>query len=998
MPRKRFLVLFSAVLIALTALSAFGQGTTATLTGTVTSGGAPLPGVSVTASSPSLQGTRTVVTGEAGGYNMPGLPPGRYTVSFELPGMQRVQKTTVLSLAQTSRVDADLIQAAVAEAITVTATAPAILETNEVARNFTLDTVEKLPVARTIRDTVLLAPGVQSSGVNNQITISGAPSYDNLFLVNGVVVNENLRGQPHTLFIEDAIQETTVLTGSISAEYGRFTGGVVSTLTKSGGNEFSGSFRDTLTNSNWRAKTPWPSEADHVDKIDQTYEATLGGFILRDRLWFFAAGRQLETSDQRFTRETNVPYVFGVDEKRMEGKLTGQITTRHNVVGSYLRVDRTEANNAFQNILDANTIDPERMLPNTLMALQYNGVWSNNLLFEAQFSQKRFTFESSGGNDTSRVGGTWLYDLGRLAFANAPVFCGVCDNDEKRDNDSFVAKATYFMNTASLGTHNVSAGLEDYAETRVSNNYQSASLHEIYIGGGHVVGPDYFPRFDTGTTVRYRPIFELSPGTDFQTRSAFINDRWDLNQHFSFNIGVRYDVNDGTDASGNLVSDDSAFSPRLGVMYDVRGDGRHRINAYYGSYVTKIADGNVGGSGQAAGNPSLYSWTYRGPVINPAGTPASQLVPTRDALARVFEWFDSIGGINNRNSADGYLGSSISGYVTEFPDSIASPAVDELSLGYGVQVGRSGVVRIDGIQRKWKNFYAAHLDMTTGTKTDPEGFVGDLAYTINEDSETERDYKGVQLFGTWRPGRWNIGGGYTWSELKGNDAGEGAGTATIRNLPLSTWYPEYLNYEERRPTGFLPQDQTHVARVWVGYSLPTPIGTFDMSLLQRYESGKAYSALGTIDASGRSTPYAGAPTNPGYRLNQLGTTHDYFFGDRGEYRTEDEHNTDLSLFYTLPIRNVAIFANAIVVNALDNDAVINPNQTVITRRTGGAASGLVVFNPFTDSPVECPQGSAASACSGMGAHWQKGVNFGKPVGVASYQIPREYRFTMGIRF
>ncbi len=986
------------VILTLAVPALFAQGTSATLTGSVTNAGAPLPGVTVTATSPSLQGMRTAVTGEAGGFNIPGLPPGQYTVKFELAGMRSMTRMAVLSLAQTSRVDADLRVEAMTEAITVTASAPAVLETTQVARNFTKDIVEKLPVARTIRDTVLLAPGVSSAGVNNQITISGAPSADNLFLVNGVVVGENLRGQPHNLFIEDAIQETTVLTGAISAEYGRFTGGVVSTITRSGGNEFSGSFRDSLTNPSWRAKTPHPTEADHLDKIDSIYEATLGGFVLRDRLWFFAAGRSLKTSTQQFTRFTNLPYVFGADEKRYEGKLTAAVTQRHNVVGSYLKVDRIESNSAFQNILDLDTIDPERSLPNTLLALQYNGVLTSNLLLEAQYSEKKFTFASSGGNDTDRVRGSWLYDLNRGAFANAAVFCGVCTTDEKRNNDSFVAKATYFLNTARMGTHNVAAGVEDFAETRVSNNYQSASQYELFIGGGHVVGGQYFPRFDTGTTVRYRPIFELSPGTDFQTRSAFVNDRWDFNSRLSFNLGVRYDMNDGTDASGNRVSDDSAISPRMGVMFDLRGDGRHRLNLNYGSYVSKIADGNVGGSGQGAGNPSLFSWTYRGPAINPVGTPTDQLVPTRVALAQVFAWFDTIGGIKNRNAADGYLGSSVAGFVTEFPNSIASPAVDEISLGYGVQLGRTGFIRTDLINRRWKNFYAGQLDLSTGRKADPEGFAGDLAYTINEDNETEREYNGVQLYSIWKPGRWNIGGGYTWSELKGNDIGEGGGTATIRNLPLSTWYPEYLSYPNRRPNGFLPQDQTHRARVWVGYAIPSRVGTFDLSVLQRYDSGSSYSAIGNIDASGRIAPFTGLIANPGYVRNQLGVSHDYFFSERGGFRTDNETNTDVALFYTLPIKRMNLFANAIVTNVFDEDAVINPNTTVSTRRTGGAASGLVAFNPFTASPIECPQGAAGSQCTSMGAHWQKGANFGKPVGVASYQLPREYRFTLGVRF
>ncbi len=84
------------------------------------------------------------------------------------------------------------------------------------------------------------------------ITISGAQSYENLYMVNGATIVHNLVGTPYDLFIEDAIQETTTITSSVSAEFGRFTGGVVNAITKSGGNAFSGSFRTTLTNDDWR--------------------------------------------------------------------------------------------------------------------------------------------------------------------------------------------------------------------------------------------------------------------------------------------------------------------------------------------------------------------------------------------------------------------------------------------------------------------------------------------------------------------------------------------------------------------------------------------------------------------------------------------------------------------------------------------------------------------------------------------------------------------------
>ena len=92
--------------------------------------------------------------------------------------------------------------------------------------------------------------------------MAGALSFESQYLINGVVVNENLRGQALNLFIEDAIQETKISTGAISAEYGRFGGGVVNMITKSGGNTFSGSFRTTFNNDGWRSLTPYPDRSD----------------------------------------------------------------------------------------------------------------------------------------------------------------------------------------------------------------------------------------------------------------------------------------------------------------------------------------------------------------------------------------------------------------------------------------------------------------------------------------------------------------------------------------------------------------------------------------------------------------------------------------------------------------------------------------------------------------------------------------------------------------
>ncbi|MEO6259945.1 MAG: TonB-dependent receptor, partial [Thermoanaerobaculia bacterium] len=708
------------LIIILAAVPIFGQGTTSTLTGTVTSGGSPLPGASVTVSSPALQGTRTAITSSNGDYTIQGLPPGTYSVRVELEGLQPTSRKATLSLAQTNRVDADLKVSAVTEAITVTAGAPAVLESPQIATNFTKQLMEKLPVARTIASAVSLSPGVSGGIAGN--AISGAPSYDNVYYVNGTVVNENLRGQPESLFIEDAIQETTILRGGISAEYGRFTGGVVSTITKSGGNEFSGSIRDSLSNSRWTKKTPFATEADHIDKINNVYEETLGGYLWRDRLWFFGAGRQLKTSTQNFTSITNIPFTPARNQKRLEGKLTGQITQKHNLLTSYVDVKDTDGGNFFGSILDTRSLY-DRQLPNKLFTAQYNGVLTSNLLLTANYSNKKFSFVNSGSKSTDIIDGTLMIDnpTGRRYWAG--TFCGVC-GPEERNNFNWTASASYFLSTRSTGSHNFKAGVDRFSETRLVNNHQSGSDFRI-LGNTKIIGTNVYPVLDSTSIIQWNPIFASAKGDHLKVNSAFVNDRWDFSPRLSFNVGLRFDKNNTRDDDGHQVSKDSALSPRLGLQFDVRGDGRQKVNANFGRYVSKIADGNVGGGANGAGTPSAITWFYRGPVINPAGTAESALLTTDKALAILWNYFNSVGGTTNTSNLRSV---SISGLSTVLPEPIISPSVDEFTIGYGIQATRNAFARVDLVKRDWHHFYASQLVTSNPRAVDTFGNKSDVQY------------------------------------------------------------------------------------------------------------------------------------------------------------------------------------------------------------------------------------------------------------------------------
>jgi len=875
--------------------------------------------------------------------------------------------------------------------------------------------------------------------VNNQITINGGPSYDNIFMVNGVVVNENLRGQPHNLFIEDAIAETTVITSGISAEYGRFTGGVVSTLTKSGGNEFTGSLRDSFTNGRWTEVPEYTGATRPVDKTNQIYEATLGGRIIRDRLWFFGAGRKAKTATSRSLFQTNIQYSNAFDEKRYEGKLTAQITSKHNLIGSYLDVKNTEINNVFTPAYDTASIVPSRDLPNKLESVSYNGIFTNNLVGEAQWSSKEFAFVNSGGRFTDRIKGTWVQDNVTGGFSNAPVFCGVC-TPEERNSGGEGGKLTYFLSTKSMGSHSIAFGGDRFHETRIVNNHQSGS--DFVVGARViVVGTQVFPRFDSTTSINWQPILVESPGTDLSSDAYYINDKWDLNNHFSFNLGIRYDANDAINADGEQISDDSSYSPRLGLIYDIKGDGRHRITANFARYATKIGDGsNVFSTSQAAGSPGNFSWTYRvcggtvttdcGPAVNPAGT--TNFTSYADALAILFAWFDARGGVNNTN----YTSVSYPGFGSIFEESLKTPVADEYTLGYGFQINPRAYLRVDGVRREWHNFYAQRVNEPTQRIVPPNNIAGDKSVTVNDDEFTNRTYNAVELQGNWNiHTNVLIGGNYTWSTLKGNDVGEGGGTATIRNTPSELVYPEFNNYPNRRPDGYLGQDRRHRARVWASYDLNTKVGSFAISAIESYDSGFAYSAVGSVDATGRNANFractAAAPNspaspcwdgiaaNPGYVLNLAGTASNYFFSKRGEYRTDDRLATDLAVVYSLPVwGKFTFFARGDLLNVFNTNKVVNPaliDTTVNTSRTGGVPtvaangtvtlnSGLFPFNPFTGSPIECPQGASAQTCYDMHANWQKGPLFGKPSSQDALQVtdrslaPRTYRFSLGLRF
>jgi outer membrane receptor protein involved in Fe transport len=944
---------------------ALAQTSSGTLGGRVTYENQALPGVTVVATSPSMQGQRVTVTSGAGDYLLPGLPGGTYTVAFQLSGFHTLEQEVKISASQNQLLDAVMASETVTAEIDVVArydtvgTAVAGAETVEQA------VIEQLPVDRDINAAVALTAGT-AEGLNGP-SIAGSTSVENLYTQNGVVLNETIRQQAMPSYIEDAIQETTVLTSGVSAEYGRFTGGVVNMITKSGGNEFSGSFRASFDNDSWSAETPLTT--DQVDDVNSTLEATLGGYLWKDRVWFFLAGRDRSDDVSRQTYISQIPWNQTLDDSRVEAKVTALLTQNHRLTANYNYRDFPASAwdfGAFPS-MDLDSVGDAYGNETTGWVANYTGLFGDSFALEAQYSANEFTIIDGGGNDPTLEGGTPIVDYVVNGTYHAPWFCGEPCRDEERDNENLFVKGSWFVSGDVAGSHELVFGFDSFSDKVLYDNHQSASDYQIWT--------IYPPDFSSGT-----PLLQLYPGaglvvdlslvepsqrTKFTTNSYYVNDSWRVSNRLSLNIGVRYDDNDGTDAGGAKVVDDSRWSPRLGLSWDPLGDGNWAVNASAGRYTSSIRY-TVANQGTGAGRPATLAWLYLGPPVL-----ASQVGGNDAALGLVFDWFFS-----PANPYYLFL-ASIPGLNTQIGDSLGSPYVDEMTVGFSKRLGSEGVLRVDYVNRSYAAFYSLVNEPYHWVSSPSTGLL-DLNTFVNEDTLLEREYDGLLTRLQYRVGeRWNFGGNWTLSHLRGTWDGESAGSGAIGGDVGQ--YAEYKDMSWFAPRGDLVQDQRHKINAWAIWD---PIMTnrhhLSVSVLESFNSGMPYGSVGIIDNS-LGLAYVGFI---GYRTPPSSLP--YYFENRDAYRTDDITRTDLAINYSFSIGAVELYIQPEAINIFNEQGAVDVDRTVYTSYSAPPGT-LQPFNPLSETPVE-------------GVHWIKSDTFGQPIREEHYQQPRTYRFSVGVRF
>lgn len=1009
-----------ALLIGLSfSLAASAQLTSTILGKVVDESKQPLPGVVITIESPNMQGTRTDVSRESGEFLFRLIPPGLYSVTAVMDGMQTVKSTVDVGLSQTARPTIVMRLEATSEELVVTATSNPVLDTTDVTSHFSADFIDSAPVRRDQENVALLSPGVSGryddSNYGGAPSISGAPANGNTYLVNGADSRfDNVRSSAANTVIEDAIQETTVLTAGISAEYGQFSGGVISTITKSGGNQFTGSFRESFSNPDWVARNPLELESDvqKNDTVNHIETLTIGGPIIKDRLWFFAAGEVTDlTRDINFSTARTITdraatayglatgqFVPGirkvpgrVDEREnFEFKLTGQIAPGHDLIISI--EDREDVNvNNTSSSYDL-TAAATRTVTREALSVNYRAALTPSFNLDVLYTDRESVFlerpipEHLQGTDI-RIAGTQLRNRRGRGRINSPTFLG--KPDEPRGNETYSIKASYFLITDKLGSHDIVAGIQNTEDTRFADNRQYVNDWSFwsdfrYEADGAAV-PIFSPTAADGryqSRLVYQPI-ELSSRTyRFEVQSAYINDSWTLNDRWRFNLGLRFDKNNGTDQQGTPVADDTHISPRLSLNWDLKGNRKHQFNFSYSQYVQRTSE--AADDASQAGSTSFTELRYRGPQT--------------ENFLEVIDWINETYGdgffldpLNHPNreqwEADlrqnflfvpgspatiiGSINANGGGTV----GSLDSLVAEEIRLGYTWKINSRGFIKGDVIFRDFDNFAVSNINLQTGPTNDGEN---DLAVINNEDSDFEREYHAVQFQWSYRiRDNLNLAGNYTWSQLTGNVDGEsssGVGTS----VTTTTEYPEYNNFPNRNPIGYLFGDVRHRANVFLTYDLNTGLGVFNLSAMEVISSGTPYNRAWSIDLNQFDGEY-GFPLLDDSGYVAPDTTSTYYLSrgaDRGEtaYATHLGVNWELNFF-----KRAEVFVQVDVFNLFNQDAADNGQGYRST------INEVAPFNVFTETPVE-------------GVHYDFDSQFGTATGSGAFQRPRTFEIDLGIRF
>ena len=785
---KRAWLLFSFVLAASLCLAGTGlaQTQTGTVQGTVVDQqGGVLPGVTVELIGP--QRTRAAVTDAKGVFRFVGIPPGLYSVKTELPGfLPQMLEGVQVSLTKVTELEFSLKVGGVSETIEVSASTLTVdVKSSSTDTSLSSDLLSSMPIYSSTSTGLLnYAPGINSSSA-----YGGQGSYGNALLLDGVDTRDPEGGSAWTFFNQNLIEEVQIGGLGAAAEYGGFTGGIINTITKSGGNMYSGLFsirytNESLAGSNRNAdileENPALGNSDITKKLVD-YTVQMGGPIVKDKAFFFG-------SIQRYSAvyEPTGPRTKSTDvSPRFNFKFTLQPTPNDTLIFG-LQYDQYNVTGrvgwwATDQATDSATVEEDA--PEWVWNVQYRKVFGTSTFLEAKFTgyQGYYYLDPVDPAPPTYDGGTGEYGGGAGGLYYA----------DRGRNQAIVSLTKYAQ---AYGSHSFKFGAE-IERSHVRSQYQP-------------YGPQGFYIYQYYGVPYYRYTYGYDTQGDNRRTSIYAQDQWNVGR-LTLNLGLRMDHIRGYSPvlKQNVYTPHASWGPRVGAAFDVTGAGTSVLKGFWGRYFEGTASGFF-----TQATPGLEDYTT---------TP-------------IYE--------------DGSLGDPevlIPGQVYGINTDINHPRTDEFTVSWEQQLFGNMRLVATGIWRTTSNFInnvvegslwtpmAATNPLTNAPYTqyywenradtadhftirNIEGFQykstdGSTIYTL----DPQREYKALMLLlSRTLKNRWGFQGSYVYSQATGNVDNSGFGNW----LGGNGWVSPNTAYTNN--VGELTNSRPHEIKAYFTYQIP----------------------------------------------------------------------------------------------------------------------------------------------------------------------------------
>jgi hypothetical protein len=805
------------------------QGTTGGVGGTlVDSSGGVLPGVVVTLSGPNLQGVRTVTSDSEGFYHFRAVPPGAgYKVTADLSGFRPATRENIqVFLGQEGTVNLTLVPAGVTEAVTVTASVP-LVDTGQTSTglNITANLFATLPSARGFQQLTAMAPSVSldmgdhDSRFENSPSVGASSAPENNYIIDGLSVTDPRYGTSGANLTMNFVQEVQVLTSGYQAEYGRSTGGVFNVVTKSGGNAFHGDVFNYNRNKSWtpdNVERRRNKELVTFSERSSSYDVggSLGGPIVRDKLWFFGAygpirrtsflggqildGQVVDTSGREVKRNSNI----------YAAKLTLTPAANHMLAMTAFG-DPSDRSGWLAGSTEGTKIpnaDPTSALRTERFGghnfgVRYNGVLSSKWLVDANIGRHSQVSDTEAATDAGRR-------IPRQIDETLALFEHGGFNRVQTDNSSRIALAAKLTNV--FAQHELRYGIDSEI-----NSYDANVGETWYRFFG--------PSFGFGTYVQERNYSVVGKGSTTNT-AMFVQDAWKVTSSVQLNLGLRYEIQKLDSANDVAVAGESDaiactvdlecrtvkglkldgnWAPRLGASWDPLQNGRSKIYGFWGRFYEAIPlDMNI-----RSINGERYIITQ---YVNP-----TELTQNN--------WFNPSGSPLALNGPWGVRRVSTLVNITPLDENLKSQYEDQLIIGADYQFRPAWSVGARFINRK-----LGRIIEDIGTFTNPDDPLELTGYVIGNPGEgffgapfdkPTRSYKALELtLQRAYTNNWHLNTSFVYAKANGNHEGLYMSGYDQLDPNITALYdiPSFLP----NSTGRLRSDKPYQYKLYGAYTFP----------------------------------------------------------------------------------------------------------------------------------------------------------------------------------